>query len=615
MNIAVLIKQVPLVEEMVIGPDGRLQREGIDLEMNAYCRRAVAKGVELAQATGGRCTVFSLGPPAAEDIVREAVAWGADEGVLITDPAFAGSDTLATARALAAALRLRGPFDLILAGRNSIDADTGQVGPGVAELLDLPFIANVRELTLADGGILARSELDDGWRTIQSDLPAAVSVAERLTQPCKVPPDRRAAVPSVRIRRLTADDLGSGPWGADGSPTVVGRLRRVEISRRGRLLRGGVAAQVDEALRLLSDWGALAAEQSAAAWSDSAGPPPPAADEAAGEAGLPARPTGPVVAVVIEPGRPRLARELLGEAADLASKLRGQVVAIGQDLDDRELFAWGAASAVRLPPGLLEEDVARALSDWCTADQPWALLAPGTLWGREVAARLAVRLNVGLTGDAVAFDVEDGRLVGWKPALGGQLVAAITTRSALQLATVRPGVLPLRDPRPQPGRAVIRSLSVEPRGRLAILATDSAGDVGALAAARVVVAVGMGVAPEDYPLLDPLLEITRASLAASRKVTDRGWLPRGRQIGITGHSLQPDLYIAVGIAGTFNHMVGARSAKTILAINNDPSAPVFDWSDIGLVADWREVVPLLVSGISARGAPDVAAVAGASPAV
>jgi electron transfer flavoprotein alpha subunit len=125
----------------------------------------------------------------------------------------------------------------------------------------------------------------------------------------------------------------------------------------------------------------------------------------------------------------------------------------------------------------------------------------------------------------------------------------------------------------------------------------------------------MGVAPEHYPLLDPLLEITRASLAASRKVTDRGWLPRGRQIGITGHSLQPDLYIAVGIAGTFNHMVGARSAKTILAINNDPSAPVFDWSDIGLVADWREVVPLLVSGISARGAPDVAAVAGASPAV
>lgn len=613
MNIAVLIKQVPLLEEMVIRPDGRLQREGVGLEMNAYCRRAVAKGVELARATDGRCTVFSLGPPAAEEILREAVAWGADEGVLITDPAFAGSDTLATARSLAAALRLCGPFDLVLAGRNSIDADTGQVGPGVAELLDLPFIANVRELTLADGGMLARSELDDGWRTVQSGLPVALSVAERLTEPCKVPPDRRSAVPSARIRRLAADDLGPGPWGADGSPTVVGRLRPVEIHRHRRVLGGSVAAQVADALRLLSEWGAADAAQPAAAarpdWGD---PPRPAADEAAEDAGLLAFPTAPVVAVVIEPGRPRLARELLGEAAALASKLRGRVAAIGQDVDDRELFAWGATSAVRLPPRLLEEDVARALSDWCTTDQPWALLSPGTLWGREVAARLAVRLNAGLTGDAVALDVEDGRLVCWKPALAGRLVAAITTRSDLQLATVRPGVLPLRDLRPQPGRAVIRSLAAKPRRRLAVLETQTTGDVGALAAARVIVAVGMGVAPEDYTMLDPLLEVTRASLAASRKVTDRGWLPRGRQIGITGHYLQPDLYIAIGIAGTFNHMVGTRSAKTILAINNDPSAPVFDWSDVGIVADWREALPLLVRGLSA---PGVAELADAKPPV
>src|SRR3954463_8991279 len=137
MRIAVLVKQVPKFEAMALGPDGRLQREGLDLEMNPYCRRAVSKGVELAAASGGTCTVFTLGPPAAEDVLREAVAWGAHEGVLITDRAFAGSDTLATARALAAAMRREGPFDLILVGRNSVDADTGQVGPEMAELLDL----------------------------------------------------------------------------------------------------------------------------------------------------------------------------------------------------------------------------------------------------------------------------------------------------------------------------------------------------------------------------------------------------------------------------------------------------------------------------------------------
>src|SRR5713226_6240130 len=144
LRIAVLIKQVPRFESMALGPDGRLVREGLDLEINPYCRRAISKGVELAADTGGTCTVLTLGPPQAEDALREAVAWGAERAVLITDPAFAGSDTLATARALVAALGYLGPFDLVLCGRNSVDADTGQVGPEVAELMGLPFLAGVR---------------------------------------------------------------------------------------------------------------------------------------------------------------------------------------------------------------------------------------------------------------------------------------------------------------------------------------------------------------------------------------------------------------------------------------------------------------------------------------
>src|SRR5436190_12522145 len=144
-RIAVLVKQVPKFEEMELGPDGRLRRDGIGLEMNPYCRRAVSKAVELAAARdGSHVSVFTLGPPAAEDALREAIAWGLArgvdiEGVLITDTAFAGSDSLITASALACALAHEGAFDLVLAGRNSVDADTGQVGPELAELLDLPF--------------------------------------------------------------------------------------------------------------------------------------------------------------------------------------------------------------------------------------------------------------------------------------------------------------------------------------------------------------------------------------------------------------------------------------------------------------------------------------------
>src|SRR5215831_18437325 len=107
LRIAALVKQIPRFEEMQLGPDGRLKRDGVELAMNPYCLRAVSKGVELAHETGGSCTVISLGPPAAEDVIRWGVAGGADRGILISDPAFAGSDTLATARALASSAHQR----------------------------------------------------------------------------------------------------------------------------------------------------------------------------------------------------------------------------------------------------------------------------------------------------------------------------------------------------------------------------------------------------------------------------------------------------------------------------------------------------------------------------
>src|SRR4051794_35453200 len=257
LRIAVLVKQVPKFEAMELGPGGRLVREGLELELNPYCRRAVSKGAELAAATGGTSTVFTLGPPSAEDCLREAIAWGVDEGVLISDVAFAGSDTLATARALAAALEREGPFDLVLAGRNSVDADTGQVGPEVAALLDLPFVTGVRHIDLGEGLLRVVCEEDDGHSERTVSLPAVVTTAERLCEPAKVDPAGRAAVPAERIRVVRAADLGPGPWGEDGSGTYVGEVRLLEIERAHIKLSGPVEAQVDEAVRLLVARGAL----------------------------------------------------------------------------------------------------------------------------------------------------------------------------------------------------------------------------------------------------------------------------------------------------------------------------------------------------------------------
>jgi len=601
--VAALVKQIPVFEEMRLGPDGRLQREGLPLEMSAYDRRAVAKGVQLARASGGSCTIFTLGPPSAEDCLREAIAYGADDGVLITDPAFAGSDTLATARALAHAIehveQARGAaFDLVLLGRNSVDADTGQVGPEIAQLLDLPFVTGVKQLELQaiaahdESALVARVGLehDDAWVDATITLPALLSTAERLIDPCKIKdPAVWATVDAARISRVTAADLGDGPWGQAGSPTWVGETRVEAVDRDGVRLDGTIAAQVVRAVSYIADRGAL---HTGSLHDEVDRSVPPAKGDTTDDAVV------PLVAVLVEADRSRLTRELLTGAARLAADIGGRVVVLGETdavATPDELASWGADEIVGVRgDDLVEEDVARTVTAWASDRQPWAILVGGTAWGREVASRVAAALGAGLTGDAVGFAVDAGRLVAWKPAFGGSLVAAIHAESPVQMATVRAGVLGTYQPRAVAAPVPIGEILVEPRRRVTVISRTREDNFDDLLSAEMVVGVGKGVDPAHYGELDELVELLGAELGATRKVTDNGWMPHARQLGITGHSISPRLYIAIGTSGKYNHMVGVRSAGTILAINPDPDSLLFAVSDIGIVGDWREVVPILV---------------------
>jgi electron transfer flavoprotein alpha subunit len=267
------------------------------------------------------------------------------------------------------------------------------------------------------------------------------------------------------------------------------------------------------------------------------------------------------------------------------------------------LGSWGADEVVVIDGGVLEEDIARVVAEWAAEASAWAVLVPSTAWGREVAGRAAARLGAGLTGDAVDLEVVDGRLVAWKPAFGGQLVAAITASSPVQMVTVRSGVLASLSPRS--AIAEVRTLATKPRDRIRVVGRARDDDLDVLAEARVVVGVGQGgLSPDDYRLLDPLLGALGAELGATRKVTDKGWLPRARQIGITGRTIAPRLYVALGTSGKFNHMVGVRRADTILAVNHDPEALVFDAADIGIVGDSLEIATLLAAELTRTLAAD-----------
>src|SRR5205807_7529498 len=205
--------------------------------------------------------------------------------------------------------------------------------------------------------------------------------------------------------------------------------------------------------------------------------------------------------------------------------------------------------------------------------------------------------------DAVVLAVADERVMAWWLALGGPIVDACTCGSSLQVVSVGPGVLATLARRAVDGTVVHHSMPMPARGRVRVLARTREDDLDVLAEADTVIGVGMGVPPEEYPALEPLRTLLRAELGATRKVTDKGWLPRARQIGITGRAIAPRLFVSIGASGKFNHSIGVRGAGTVLAINPDRSAPIFDAADVGIVGDWRAVLPLLVDALRDQLAP------------
>ncbi|MEU8223601.1 FAD-binding protein [Kribbella sp. NPDC048915] len=583
LRVTALVKQVPKGDHSGrLDADGRLERAGVVTEMNPWCRRAVAQAVRLAGESGGRSTAITMGPPAAVDVLREALAWGADEAMLLSDPALAGSDCLVTARALAAAIALQDqPPDLVLVGASSVDGSTGAVGAMLAELLGLPYAGPV--LTVEPDGTRLRTTVqhDDGTESVVVDLPAVVSVAERSCPPAKMPVEQWPAEAAVRL--VSTADLPPGTWGLPGSPTKVSQVHPAPLTRDPVIFRGRPDRQVSRAIAELVARGCFDAPVRAAA------EPVP----------VPQR-HGPDVVALVGPGPVAGTRALLGAAAALAADVGGAVVAVRAPDGPDDLARWGADELVTLN-GAEPRPVARALTSWIAHWEPWAVLGAALPWDREVLARLAVAFGAGLMSDLVSLSVTSGpapRLAGLKPSGGGTL-AEIISHGSPQIATLRTGLLPLRTPRAD--RVLTEHLlEVADEPALARAHRSTGDDGDALDRAEFVIGVGRGVPPDRYADLEPIKDVLNAELAATRKVTDEGWLPHGRQVGITGRSVAPRMYVAVGLSGNLNHLAGASRAGTVLAINTDPAAEIFAHCDVGLVADWQEVMPYLVDGLRAQ---------------
>lgn len=304
--------------------------------------------------------------------------------------------------------------------------------------------------------------------------------------------------------------------------------------------------------------------------------------------------------------------ELLGEARRLAEVLGVKVAAVL--LGDRvahlsEALLTAGAHKVYLVehPHLadfLEETHAAALSELAQKFQPEIILAGATYLGRAFIPQVAAALKTGLTADCTGFAIDPDQrlLLQTRPAFGGNIMATIITpRTYPQMATARPGVFKAATPAAASAGEVIRveaqCLEKAPRSRF-VSTVEEIKERIPLNAAEVIVAGGRGLKEAKHvKLLEELADLLGGAVGATRGAVDAGWIPYAHQIGQTGKTVSPKLYIACGISGATQHLVGMQSSDVIVAINKDPQAPIFQVANVGLVGDLFEIIPALIQEI------------------
>jgi electron transfer flavoprotein alpha subunit len=305
-------------------------------------------------------------------------------------------------------------------------------------------------------------------------------------------------------------------------------------------------------------------------------------------------------------GQPKkVTAELLGEARRFAPQLGAAVEAVwltdrAEEDGLRQLAAWGADriwlwEAPALAP--YRGDVwTPAVAALATREAPRAIWGAVTSRHREFMARLAARLGAGLAADCVAMSLADGRVVATRPVYAGKLLSKVRWKDVPWLATLRPNVF--KPVEPAEGRAPVveRQSLAAASGAGAFVERREEAQTGLpeLTEAEIVVSGGRGLkGPENFALLEDLAQVLGAAVGASRAAVDAGWRPHRFQVGQTGRTISPKLYIGCGISGAIQHLAGMRTSKVICAVNKDPEAPIFKIADFGLVGDLFEVVPLL----------------------
>jgi electron transfer flavoprotein alpha subunit len=632
------VKQVPDATDIRFDPiTNNLIREGIPSIVNPHDLHAVESAVQLKEKFGGYVTAISMGPMQAQEALRESIAMGADEGILISDREMAGADTLATSytlwKGLLKVAETR-PIDLILNGKVAIDGETGQVPPGVAVRLGIPIVTNVVSIENLDWEkrqITVKRRFEDGVEIVRTVLPAALTIHEDANRA------RRSTIDGILKARRTplhvwdkkAIDADSTLIGLKGSPTIVMKIFPPPGRKQGEIFDGtqDPKAAAEWLTEKLVHIGALGKQPRAKIQATPPATANPVSSTQTGlsqaqakllERGKGTQEFGDVWVYVEQIfGRPNQASwELLGEGKRLAgiyeTKLAAVVVGHRVDHLIDESFAYGADKVYAIDHRSLEryrtEPYAEAVAQLSKKYKPEAILVGGTWRGRDMAGAAATILETGLIADCTALDVDikTGTFLGTRPDYGGNLMSTIICpKHRPTMVTVRPRVmkaLPI-DPTKK-GEVVREELQSDPEKiKTELMEWIPIEKVGVkLDEADIIVAGGKGLgAGRNFELVQDLAYALGGKVAASRAAVTAGWIPYEHQVGQTGVTVRPRLYFAIGISGAIQHIVGIMNADLIIAVNKDSEASIFKMSDFGIVGDLFKIVPAILEELKKRG--------------
>jgi electron transfer flavoprotein alpha subunit len=634
LTIISLIKQVPLPTEMRMGEDGLMDRTKAKSIINIDCQFGLEAGLQLKKEyPDARLIVCSMGPKSFENSLRAAVSMGYDEAYLLSDRKLGGSDTYATGLAISTMLRHLGftkdsrePF-IILTGRQTSDGDTAHVPSQVAENIGIPQATFVESVKSEEAGkVTAKRIIEGGYQMLKLPLPCLVSLT-----PTGIPPRKPSLSGAIRARSLNIttfgiDDigLGTGKIGINGSPTIVVKVVNIVSERPPVTMSEGhdEASLVDSLIDNLQKGGKVLEKKEGVSKKETERPDFPEKDFRNGARGI------ITWAEVTNGNISRPSLELLTPARNLAAQLgnetRVMTLIIGKNVSPlaQTLIEHGSDEVIVVENDKLEEYLVLPFSSIfeqvIKERDPEIALFAATTSGRELAPRIGMKTNSGVTADCTGLEIgeyiDKKEKVIYKPILesrrptyGESKLATILGFVCPQISTARAGTFEV--PKRMEGRQGIIStfnpVLSEKDFVVEILKTERGeGGLQNLFDADIIISGGRGTTGDNLGLIKALAEALRnqginAEWAVSRPVVDEGIVEYPRQVGQTGKTIRPKIYVAVGISGAIQHLAGMKESEKIIAIDHNPKAHIFNYADFGIVGEYTDILPELIERVKA----------------